>query len=344
MMRIQSADAVRVLAIFAVIVIHTTPFAVPSQAPSTRVDFPVVLDQLSRFAVPCLFILSGYFWAAKLASTQPIQTVSQRMASRIGMLFLVWTLFYCVAAGVVMVLESGFLGALKRAYWHILELNTAWFPLLLEGSKAHLWFLPSLIWCVAIATLFLARGLHKALTVFALALYAVGLLGGAYHHSAFGFEAAFNLRNGPFFGLVFFVTGYWLQQRGPRPEWFRAGLALFLAGSCAHLLELVFLAAHYATPTTQDFVLGTLLSGTGAAMVALSGHASLQAGALARTGPLVLGIYAVHYCVIDLVAPLAARVQGNVAWEVAHPFIIFAASVIAAQGLARHPSTRRFVM
>ena len=62
--RIQSVDVFRVLAIAAVIALHTAPHTGPD-AVGLRVDVRTVFDQLERFAVPLFFMLSGYFWAGR---------------------------------------------------------------------------------------------------------------------------------------------------------------------------------------------------------------------------------------------------------------------------------------
>ena len=62
--RIRSVDVFRVLAIAAVIALHTAPHAGPD-AVGSRFDARTVWDQLERFAVPLFFMLSGYFWAGR---------------------------------------------------------------------------------------------------------------------------------------------------------------------------------------------------------------------------------------------------------------------------------------
>jgi surface polysaccharide O-acyltransferase-like enzyme len=59
--RVESADAMRVIAMLAIIHIHS-PLKWGTKGMS--LDSVANLDQLARFAVPFFFIISGYFWAA----------------------------------------------------------------------------------------------------------------------------------------------------------------------------------------------------------------------------------------------------------------------------------------
>ena len=57
MKRLQSVDVMRVIAITAVIAIHTIPFTPPSVPIGQSFDLATVVNGLARFAVPLFFIL-----------------------------------------------------------------------------------------------------------------------------------------------------------------------------------------------------------------------------------------------------------------------------------------------
>jgi surface polysaccharide O-acyltransferase-like enzyme len=64
--RIESIDAMRVLAMLAVIQIHSTWY---SKVNVTSLDLATIADQLARFAVPFFFVISGYLWASRASVT-----------------------------------------------------------------------------------------------------------------------------------------------------------------------------------------------------------------------------------------------------------------------------------
>jgi surface polysaccharide O-acyltransferase-like enzyme len=84
--RIQSVDVFRVLAIAAVIALHTAPHTGPN-AVGSRFDARTVWDQLERFAVPLFFMLSGYFWAARCQDGPACWTAGVALARRVLVLF-----------------------------------------------------------------------------------------------------------------------------------------------------------------------------------------------------------------------------------------------------------------
>jgi surface polysaccharide O-acyltransferase-like enzyme len=61
MERNERVDAFRVLAIIAVIIIHTQPFEHQDFSSDEHLGVAAILNQASRFAVPVFFAMSGYF-------------------------------------------------------------------------------------------------------------------------------------------------------------------------------------------------------------------------------------------------------------------------------------------
>lgn len=179
--------------------------------------------------------------------------------------------------------------------------------------------------------------------VLAVALYAIGLAGKAYSATPLGFEIGFNFRNGPFFSLIFFVTGYLLHRTSPTPMWLPAGLALAVAGFVLQLAEISLLHARWGTPLVQDYVVGTYFLGLGAAMIALSNSRYLDWPRVASIGPLVLGIYAAHMAFVDLLAPLDRRFGDSAWWGLSYVAAVFALSYGTANLMRRFALTRKLV-
>jgi peptidoglycan/LPS O-acetylase OafA/YrhL len=61
--------------------------------------------------------------------------------------------------------------------------------------------------------------------------------GQAYPRAPFGFAIDPSFRNGHLVALAFFVTGAWLQLRGPAAAWLPVGGGMAVAGYGLHLLE-----------------------------------------------------------------------------------------------------------
>ncbi|MGB9110577.1 MAG: acyltransferase family protein, partial [Telluria sp.] len=93
MARLQAVDVFRVLAILAVIALHTAAHEGPG-AVGTAFDAATFFNQVERFAVPLFFILSGYFWSAKCHARADYLPCSLALARRVLLLFLIWCAVY----------------------------------------------------------------------------------------------------------------------------------------------------------------------------------------------------------------------------------------------------------
>ena len=328
--RIPSVDVFRVLAIAAVIALHTAPRA-GIDAAGLRFDARTVCDQLERFAVPLFFMLSGYFWAGRCRDRAACRAAGVALARRVLVLFVAWSAIY-------------FIITVSTVSWDAATRPLPGLPtLLLQGTKAHLWFLPALALAALVTGVLLARGMERTLVVLALALYAIGLAGKAYADTPIGFHTPVNLRNGLCFSLIMFVTGVRLQRLGPRPAWRRLGPALALGGLALQLAEVAWLHAHWGTNMAQDFVLGTYFYGLGMTMLALSDPAPLRCPRLAGLGPLVLGIYASHFLFVDLLAGPDAPLRAIPGRDIIVVALVFALSLALTGLLWRFAPTRRLV-
>lgn len=341
MERIQSVDVFRVFAIIAVVALHTAVYSGPN-AVGRELDTATLLNNAYRFAVPLFFVLSGYFWASRCATGAELLRRSVVMSKRVLLIFLAWAVIYLIAPVGEAFHAYGYLGSIKAFYWTLSSPN-GMLDALLVGPKVHLWFLPALISIVLISGVFVARQMDRSLLALAIALYLIGLAGGAYANTPLGLQSGFNFRNGPFFGLIFFVTGYWLQKRGQHIVSLPLGLLLAVTGLVLHVLEVKWLHGAWGTSMWQDFVVGTYPFGVGVALMALSNARGLQMPRLATIGQLVLGIYASHYLFVDLLRPVDDVHHGMLAWDVAYVAVVFALALGTTYGLSRFAWTRRFV-
>ncbi len=335
--RIQSVDVLRAAATVCVIAIHTTPFERQASPLGQAVDLALVVNQLARFAVPLFFVLSGFFWAQKFGDAAGVMAPTQRMSRRVAFLFAGWSLvylwpFYPVSSGV-----NG--SVLQEIYWNLVRAVQR--PL--EGPRLHLWFLPALLCAMWVSATLLARGRVRLLAAVAVLLYAVGLAGMAYRDSPFGFHAQFIFRYGPFFGTLFFVTGYALQRRGPRVSWLPVGIALAVLGLIVQTAEVWWLHRAWGTTMAQDYVVGTYFYGLGMAMVALSDAPVLRMPRVAAAGVSGLGIYLTHLMFVDTLVPMERRWGGHAWWEIAYVLLVFASAYGFTILLGRWRVTRKLV-
>jgi surface polysaccharide O-acyltransferase-like enzyme len=340
--RIKSVDVFRVLAILAVVVIHSAPFS-EERTVGTDFNLATILNQLCRFAVPFFFVMSGYFWSAKIASCSDALAPTLKMARRILVIFLFWSVVYLGLDGLGLAVSHGLIAFAKGIVWHIATLARTPVTSVFQGSKSHLWFLPALLTSVLITAVFVARKWIRPLIFLAIVLYAIGLAGHAYIDSPAGFRTEFNFRNGPFFGLIFFVTGHLLYKAQPKPSWLWQGLCVASFGLIAQFSELYTIHQRWAISLLQDYVAGTYFVGLGVSMMALSNDSRLHLPRLAGIGPVVLGVYAVHFVFVDLF-------QRNHGWtgfswldDSLYVLAVFALSVVTALLMSRHRLTRPFV-
>jgi surface polysaccharide O-acyltransferase-like enzyme len=341
MPRLQAVDAFRVLAILAVIALHTARHEGPG-AVGTAFDAATFLNQVERFAVPLFFILSGYFWSAKCAGRADYLRCSLALAKRVLVLYVVWCAVYFLAAEADNLRRLGLPGALSLWAARLAATHGGYLTMLLQGAKVHLWFLPALALAALIAGVLLSRRQVRTLFALAVALYLIGLAGKAYADTPLGFHTAFNLRNGPFFSLPMFATGHALRQAGPRPSWAGGGALLALGGLLLQMAEVGWLHRSYGTALTQDFTLGTWLFGLGVSMVALSDLRWARVPALAALGPLVLGIYASHYLFVDGLHAVHG-IDAGPAGGLRYVLLVFLLSLGFTWALSRVPLARRAV-
>lgn len=345
MNRIQSVDVIRVLAIVSVLIIHTTPFQTMPLLWEGEWDAAKIVNQVARFAVPFFFILSGYFWAHKFADDNLVVQPTLEAMKRIALIFIAWSLIYLVPLHLMDAFERGPLGPIIVMYDYLsVAVRDSPLALILEGTQVHLWYLTSLLLSLAISAAFLRFKLRLHLVVLAVILFAVGLAGKAYRDTPLGFISVFNFRDGPFFSLIFFVTGYFLQRSGPSDQWLVKGIFLTVLGLIMHFTEVIALHRFWGTTMLQDYVIGTYFMGLGVALIALSNTKYLSLPFIAYFGPFVLGIYVSHVGFIILLKPFDRKYAGNWIWDVTYILLIFLLSYLLTYLLAKFRFTRKIVI
>lgn len=307
--------------------IHTLPLAHLGGAPQVGATWTAgtIVNQLARFAVPCFFVLSGFFWGRRTMDPTLLLPVSRDMVLRLLRLFAVWSVIFILpfqSDQLLRDMPKGALAALS-SNWHWIITHPA--KVALQGTNGHLWFLMSLAMVVMISAAWLRVWRITPLLLLALLLFGLALFAVPYKGTPLGLTFPFNARNGPAFGLLFFVLGIALSRHVPQPRWAIMGGLLMGVGVIASAGELTWLHLHTRATLAQDFVLGTVPYGLGAALVALSGLPWLTWPPLVRLGPSVLGIYAVHPLFVELLEPVARRLASPW-WDLGYLSLVFLAS------------------
>ncbi len=330
MQRIQSIDLMRLIAILSVIIIHTTPF--DSSSHDTFYYLKIISNQLSKFAVPFFFIISGYFFHIKCLKTD-LDTASVFVIKRLFILFIFWCCFYLIPWNGSDLFES-----------LISRFQTNPYNTILEGTQIHLWFIVSLILSIAISNIFIRLNYKHSLyllSVFSFVLFVFGVIAGSWSKTPIGIDINFNTRNGPFFSTIFFVTGFVIAKYKNQKSFFKLGGILLLIGAFLQISESYFLYKKYNVFfTSTDYVFSTYIFALGFSLLALSNSPKLSSK-LSGFGVYTLGIYAVHFSLISVLSSFDTQID-HLLWEVTYPFIVLLISLIIAILFSKIKVMRRF--
>jgi surface polysaccharide O-acyltransferase-like enzyme len=93
--RIRSIDCIRGIAILAVLLIHTTTRTLEASSFNiTGFSFTLFLNQISRFAVPLFFVISGFVLEIFNNNDMNYWTFVKRRFSKIFIPYAFWSLIY----------------------------------------------------------------------------------------------------------------------------------------------------------------------------------------------------------------------------------------------------------
>ena len=336
-MRIASIECGRFLAIVAVMMIHSSPFANPFDPTLWSEPFYLYLggaiNQLCRFAVPFFFLCSGFFLQPKLEGAGRWGAL-WRYCRPLLLLWVSWSLLYLlIPFNPLAAADSGYLAAMAPQWQMLLAdpLNQWW-----VGGMVHLWFLPALMLAVLILALCQqARRPGLALALGA-TLYLLALIGGSYGKPILGAEWALMTRNGPFFSLLFVALGFMIRQR----HWtLSSSLALRLlwVGMLGYLLEGLLLKLWWQIPFGRhDFLLCSVPWAVGLFCWLLANPTLGRGSWLERQAPKVLGLYCLHMLLVIWLFPLSSKWM-NPGWELVKPLVLLACSLAVYGALARLP-------
>jgi surface polysaccharide O-acyltransferase-like enzyme len=344
--RIQSIDTIKVIASFAVILLHTAPFEFSALAYNNNLflTLEIIVYLLSRFAVPYFFLASGYFFGKSLEKGTPLIALYKKQIKKLAILFLAWSLFYGIFTNhlIASILKYNLLEGFKTAIYQETFLFIKNQPLvfLLQGTGVHLWFLPSLAIGLSIISLFLALKQEKYILPFATLLYIFGVLGSAYSETPIGAQLYFNTRNGPFFGTIFIALGWRLS--GKRSVSRKAASLVLLIGCLLQFLEAFLLHYFFKINSFYDYAFATVIFGSGVFLYALSSPSLGKGTILESLSSLSLGIYLFHPFVFYLLRPFRQSFPPFI-WDITISIVVFIFSLQAVILLKKTTLTRKFL-
>ncbi len=289
--RLSSLEMGRVLAILAVVVIHTSPLRgeMYTESINTLSD---VINQICRFAVPFFFLLTGYFVQPKL-SQNPKETFL-RYAKPLSLIWLAWSVIYLLLPfRFDVVMSQGYL-AERSGYWDFLlktPLNTRF-----EGGLVHLWYIPGLLCALGIMALLIRKRQEALMVPLALGLYVWGLGAGSYQPILEGETPIFS-RNGPFFSLLMVVAGAEMRRRNIQFSTHTAW-AMLMGGMGLCLAEGFNLARYDVWMANHDFLIGTPIMAMGLFALLLNHPNWANTPLTFALSQRVLGVYVAHFVVV----------------------------------------------
>lgn len=207
-------DLMKFISALLVVCIHVGPLLdVDKQA-----NF-ILVQIISRIAVPFFFVASGFFFFQKVDPSREWNDYEnlaylKKYIGRLLKIYFIWTILY-LPFTYILIAGDGITSQ---------EILRVILDSVFVGSYYHLWFLPALIFSCSIAYfLYTKWGLRKTIIV-AFILYLIGMLGNVYgslFENTFliqtlykGYMAVFDTtRNGLFFGLIFVMIGAYFAHR-----------------------------------------------------------------------------------------------------------------------------------
>jgi surface polysaccharide O-acyltransferase-like enzyme len=335
--RMNGINAMRVIAIFAVICIHTGSFL--RGIGQSGVASAVALN-LFRFGVPYFFICSGYSFMNACAgySRTSIREITYRTVIMFLMPFFGWSLIYGVfpVNALVSILKKGFCAdifgifyAKTAATFHsIIEHPVAF---LLRGTEQHLWFIPSLaisLWFLSVVINSKAKKMLSFILLIILVfiiLTQTGVIPDFLAQVQPSYKD-FHVRQDV--SLFFVLLGAWLALGGMKFSFAKAGI-LMATGALMMNAELFRDSLHMQWWQSEVIShLGTIPLALGSFMTAVLLPDNKFMAMLARVGREVKGIYFVHLLVMyNFNFLFLQRIFGPVLWGALWPFEILFLSI-----------------
>ncbi|EMA69510.1 acyltransferase 3 [Halorubrum aidingense JCM 13560] len=310
--RIHSVDAMRIVAVALVVIIHTNPFEGVG-ATGNAVNF--VLETVARVAVPFFFLASGYFFGLKTRDADPIAYFRARARSLTGLyVFGIVVALPPFLAGTAVEASVAGESPARSVGWRIVE-SLSPVDLLYYGTSVSeiLWYVPALFVALALVAGFAAAGRPELALPVAVGFHVLALLGPEYAGIV---DLPFDVRDGLFFGFFYVSAGHAIAARGWRGGSGRSGalLAATVAFGLFHVAERYAMGyvlgdASIATGVyAPSFTVGTAGFAVSLFLFLLSRPGLGASTPLPAWGSYAVGVYVVHPPVLAVLGQLADRI------------------------------------
>ena len=269
--RITSIDLFRIWGIIAVVAIHTVPFTSLQNLGGGFTAVVGVLDLLLRFAVPFFFVTSGYFFGKSILRGEGPLHVLLRYIRPLAVMFFAWSLIYAFVVdwvqvgwttGVLGTVYAHFLTTMRQVLHHPLRF-------LLYGTMPHLWFLPALMLSLTLITACVLSRTERLVVPTGLALYILGLSGGAYRYTSLGLHTPASAVGPLLFAFIFVAAGFHLAFF--KKVSVKFALVLVLAGYTLLVIEATLLWDLFrigVSKASNHYLFGELPYGVGVFLLA----------------------------------------------------------------------------
>lgn len=346
--RIASIESFRVLAIFAVILWHTGFVSGLSRLAGE--SLPVVLTGYLVWwvGVPYFFITAGYFFhRSVLAHGNPIAQF-RRHVFPLAWVFFGWMCIYIVVppGWSAEVLRSGLWQPFySTALKNVDLLATQHISLFLKGHAPvfHLWFLPALMFSLAVLAFVAICRLQRYLIFLIVCLCVLAIV----EKTVGGLFSNTDLRLGTWSIALLLTAMGWLVAEREQPS-ATVARSLIVSGYAFALMEGVVMNVVFHI-SLQDlkwhYFLGGIILGLGIFLLALAKPTLGQSTPFPFLAQFTLGVYVSHILVLYTLSPLSWRVQGHVPlWGAFMAIIVYGFSVLLTIILRRVPLARYLVI
>ena len=312
--RYKGLDSLKALCAFMVVCIHVPFVFGPGK---------YYLD-ITRFAVPCFFMISGFFYPNTMKKAGEIKQIIRiaKLTLVSFALFLVWTrLFYFWTGqdfGYVVDRLTSFNGLVK-----LIVFNNAF-------VAYHLWYLFAFLYVLIVALIACKLKLKKLLWIASPLLLLAGIVLGNYSGPVLGGSVTGDLaRNCWFFGLPFFCTGWIISENREKicAKLNRGSLLIVIVLSLAAQFAEHFLLERAGHAVYGDIYLSTLFYAVSVFLYFLM-YVKGE-GLFALIGrKYSTGIYLIHPAIIDIVGHFVSKTSFVDAYFRVSPLVIFLLSLL----------------
>ncbi len=323
--RDYAIDSLKLLCAFLVITVHT--------APTPTFDYGAMwtgwLTSVNKVAVPCFFMISGFF-----IFTPDPSILGQRLSSTLSKIWRI-TLWSSAIYIIIHLFSFGVEGFDKNALSRFVFYN-------LPPFGVHLWYLFAYIYLLGILRYANKKEVINKLFITIPFLLLLSVLLGRYsfligHNHSMPIELT---RNFFFAALPYFMLGAYLKAKRERIEKISRGAAIFITLSLV-LLSACELWVHTSLRLTTrgDFFLTTPLLATSLFLLFVRFQQPTD-NIISKIGRHdSLYIYIFHIAVIRMLLPLARYMAGTVCGDIyigIFPIVVFIISIAVSELFRRY--------